>query len=139
MSTSKILEERSGHAFMVLEELFWRDLLNKSLEKTQGNVNKSCDILGISSTTFRLRCQRHGVDIELYRDKRTKERYDRIQKRKEWEVLIKEQFRDKKMTVAKAARNLGWNRSTLYQRMRIVGVTQTGYKKWHLNIEGVKA
>lgn len=124
---------------MVLEELFWVDLLNKSLEKTKGNVAESCEILGISSTTFRLRCKRHGVDASSYRDKKVKERKDRIETRKYWKYLITRAMEENQGNKVEAAKSLGWTRSTFYRRMQIIGATQKPYKKWHLNIEGIKS
>lgn len=120
MNIDEILNKKHGNAFMYLEENFWIEILNKTLEKTKGNVTHACEILGISPVTFRIRCRNHGVDVDLYRSKKRKERKDRIETHKYWRYIITKAFTNTRC-VSEASRNIGWNRSTLYRRMQIVG------------------
>ena len=127
MRVEDALEKKQGYAFMYLEEKFWIDVLRKTLVLTQGNVSQGCEILGIDRRTFMSRCSQYGINVDEYREKEFKVRKNRIEIRKNWKVAITKAFR-RTSNVTEAAMILGWNRSTLYQRMGVVGFTKDMYK-----------
>lgn len=47
-----VITENDGHAFHVLNKIFWQTVIDSSLELTNGNKTKAAEILGISKTTL---------------------------------------------------------------------------------------
>lgn len=114
------MKEKSGYAFMVIEEMFWIDVLSASLELTKGNVSKAVDHLGISRTTFASRCKQHGVNPCSFKKAEPVKRVDEETKNYWRKKIISVMSRTD--TISQAARELNWNRTTLQSRMKLVGL-----------------
>lgn len=119
MDIENILSSKKGHAFMHLEEQFWIAVLTAVFKETKGHVVKSSEILGITPMTVRTRSNMYGIDINSFRDKYYVLATDEL--KKEWLISIKQAISSSK-TKTEAAKKLGWNHSTLYNRMRLLGV-----------------
>ena len=120
MNVKTILDKKKGNAFVHLEEKFWIEMLTASLEKTKGNVLEVCRILGISKNTVVKRCAMHGVDPNTYRTEALRVRKTQAEDHAYWKYIITRAFSKTKNT-SEAARNLGWNRTTLQRRMSVIG------------------
>lgn len=49
----RFIQENDGFAFYRLNKLFWQSVVDASLELTDGNQTKACEMLGINRATFR--------------------------------------------------------------------------------------
>lgn len=127
INVNKTLDEFDGEAFKYLEASFWSDVLNTALKKTNGNQVEASEILGISKVTLIRRCNLHGIDVNEYRKKGFKERKGKHEKHKRWNKMIRSAFSNTSC-VSEAAKAINWPRSTLYQRMGIIGFTKEMYK-----------
>lgn len=134
MNIPEILNKKDGYAFMVLEEMFWIEVINEALKKSKGNVLAASENLGISPVTLRNRCTKHGINIKEHKVRSYKEREDRKETRKYWEFVIKKAFTGKDTTIHQAAENVGWSSSTMYRRMSAIGIVANGK-----NTKGEKA
>lgn len=119
-NVKQAIKEKSGYAFMVIEEMFWIDVLSASLELTKGNASKAADKLGISRITFASRCKKHGVDPLKFSQLEPAKRIDEETKAY-WRKKITSAMSNTS-NISQAARELNWNRTTLQSRMKIVGL-----------------
>lgn len=119
-NVKQAIKEKSGYAFMVIEEMFWIDVLSAALELTKGNASKAADHLGISRTTFASRCKQHGVDPLKFSQLEPAKRIDEETKAY-WRKKITGVMSNTS-NISQAARELNWNRTTLQSRMKLVGL-----------------
>lgn len=119
-NVKQAMKEKSGYAFMVIEEMFWIDVLSASLELTKGNASKAADKLGISRITFASRCKKHGVDPLKFSQLEPAKRIDEETK-DYWRKKITSVMSNTS-NISQAARELNWNRTTLQSRMKLVGL-----------------
>ena len=119
-NVKQAIKEKSGYAFMVVEEMFWIDVLSASLELTKGNASKAADKLGISRITFASRCKKHGVDPFDFKKAEPVKRVDEETKAY-WRKKITGVMSNTS-NISQAARELNWNRTTLQSRMKLVGL-----------------
>lgn len=119
-NVKQAIKEKSGYAFMIIEEMFWIDVLSASLELTKGNASKAADSLGISRITFASRCKKHGVDPLKFSQLEPAKRIDEETKAY-WRKKITSVMSNTN-NISQAARELNWNRTTLQSRMKLVGL-----------------
>ena len=114
----QVIKEKDGYSFMVLEEMFWIEVLTVALDLFGGNVDLSSRKLGISRTTFLGRCRKHGIKPKEF--KKCKSRI-KEEVRQEWKAKLVAVL-SKETNFSEAARLLGWNRTTMKSRMKLVGL-----------------
>lgn len=114
MDIEYFLKSKPGYAFAHMEEIFWFNVLEKSLAYCDDNVDKTARQLGISSVTVRNWCSRLGIELKGQTKKKILDDPDYAQHVK----MILQTSKN----VEEAAKKLKLTKTSVYRYMRFLKI-----------------